>query len=175
MLSTKAFTKATLVFWKNIFIKIIVQLLIKTSFMYFWNRKTTDWSMVWFICSSIIFISWTNFSFLEVFYEISLSYTVINAFVNKPVKENTEFVLAYKVLFFKNWFFSLVLNMIALLTYFGTNLEWLAPRNLVFSGATLFQSSIKHFLRVLKSKLFISRLVSLTWAFSKNLVESEFF
>ena len=42
--------------------------------------------------------------------------------------------------------------MIALLISFVTNLEWLALRNLVFSGASLFKSSIKHFLRLLKSK-----------------------
>ena len=28
---------------------------IKVSFIYFWNRKSTNWSVVWFICASIIF------------------------------------------------------------------------------------------------------------------------
>ena len=89
MLSIKAFTQTILVFWKNI-IKVIVYLTIEASF---WNiRKNTHWSVVWFICSTIIFIKWTNFRFFDACYEISLGYRVINAFVYKFGKKITEFL-----------------------------------------------------------------------------------
>ena len=65
---------------------------IKASFIYFRNiRKNTNWPIVWFICSSIIFIKWTNFSYFEVCYETSLSYTVINA-INSEKKSQNSFI-----------------------------------------------------------------------------------
>ena len=61
---------------------------IKASFINIWSiRKNTNRSIVWFMFSSIFFIKSKNCSLLEVCYNISLSYSVINAFVYKLGEE----------------------------------------------------------------------------------------
>ena len=84
------------------------------------------------------------------------------------------FALDSKVLLFKNLFLNLVLSLIASLTSFVTNLEWLAIRNLVFSGAILFKKFHKAYLILPKSKLLISRLLSFSRSFSKDFLDSKF-
>ena len=90
---------------------------IKASFINIWSiRKNTNWSIVWFMFSSIFFIKSKNCSLLEVCYNISLSYSVINAFVYK-LGEETKVFLYYLVLLF--YILRVLINL--LIWFFVTN------------------------------------------------------
>ena len=89
----------------------------KASFINIWSiRKNTNWSIVWFMFSSIFFIKSKNYSLLEVCYNISLSYSVINAFVYK-LGEETKVFLYYLVLLF--YILRVLINL--LIWFFVTN------------------------------------------------------
>ena len=89
----------------------------KASFINIWSiRKNTNWSIVWFMFSSIFFIKSKNCSLLEVCYNISLSYSVINAFVYK-LGEETKVFLYYLVLLF--YILRVLINL--LIWFFVTN------------------------------------------------------
>ena len=89
MLSIEAFTKGILVFWKNIFIEVMLQLTIKASFIYFWNI----WSLVWFICSSIAFVKWTNLTLLESAIKFpSVIQWLMLLYVNSENKSQNSFI-----------------------------------------------------------------------------------
>ena len=89
----------------------------KASFRNIWSiRKNTNWSIVWFMFSSIFFIKSKNCSLLEVCYNISLSYSVINAFVYK-LGEETKVFLYYLVLLF--YILRVLINL--LIWFFVTN------------------------------------------------------
>ena len=49
--------------------------------------------VIYFICSFIFFVKWSNFNFIEVCYETALSYMVINALdINSEKKSQNSFI-----------------------------------------------------------------------------------
>ena len=122
MLSPKKFLKVTLalVYLYNYIyrkvIEVIVWLTMKAFFIYFCNiRKNTNWSVVSFICSSIIFMKWvpyvTNRHFITLLANIFIRSQSVETWCSYIPHKNW-FLEARNILYLNSYILSYLFNKI---------------------------------------------------------------